>query len=251
MTHKRLWAQPIGRLSLFALLQVFMVAASAPAQIIDWNNVAGGAYTTPGNWNPANVPNTMSESAQFNLAGMFEVTFSASSSTTIDHLFLEAGDVTFRNAGSFSDATLNVTGNMRLDGGDLTLERNGGTADVNINVSSQLQITGGSELSVLETAQVTADSLLVGNNTLGVGTLTIDNGNVTATDFTKASNGTLNFDGGVFEITGGDGVFNSSFLYGGAVATAPEFRATNGADVVVTFGWQIGISGRAIASKPH
>jgi len=63
-----------------------------------------------------------------------------------------------------------------------------------------------------KTAQVTTDSLFVGNNTLGVGTLTIDDGIVTTTAFTKNANGILNFDGGIFEVNGGDGVFNSSFL---------------------------------------
>jgi len=91
MMHKRLWTQPVGRLLFFALLQVFMVAAPAAAQIRDWDNVAGGAYATPGNWNPTNVPNTDFESARFDLAGTFEVTFSASSSTSIAQLFMDNG----------------------------------------------------------------------------------------------------------------------------------------------------------------
>ena len=66
--------------------------------------------------NPANVPNTAAETAQFNLAGTFTVTFPASSSTTIDDLLMGDGDVTFRNAGSFVDATLNISDDALING---------------------------------------------------------------------------------------------------------------------------------------
>ncbi len=137
-----------------------MYSSGAPihGQVINWNNPAGGSYNTAANWNPANVPNTAAETANFNSLATFTVTFAANSNTTIDDLLVSAGDVTFSNAGVVNDATLNVSDDVILNGGDLTLTRVGATtADVNLIVTGDLVIQNGSDLKIRKTALVQTD----------------------------------------------------------------------------------------------
>lgn len=49
------------------------LAGTASAQVIAWDNGAGGNWGTASNWSPANVPDSAAESASIALGGVYEV----------------------------------------------------------------------------------------------------------------------------------------------------------------------------------
>jgi autotransporter family porin len=136
-------------------------------------------------------------------------------------------------AGGKIDALANVTvANSTTSTGDITFDGNG----------SELA-EGGNLLINSGLGSVTIDNggkvAVAGSTTVGTGdTLTVANGTLTTTDFTN--NGSFSFGGGMFEIEGGDALFNSSLSLGAAADTAPEFRVVNGADAAVTFSFALG-----------
>jgi T5SS/PEP-CTERM-associated repeat protein len=205
LSHRNL----IGRLHacLCAAISFFSLAGPTFGQtIIDWNNPAGGSYTTAANWNPANVPDTASETARFNLNAAMTISFPANGSFTIDDLLISQGDLLFRNAGVNNDATLNVSDDAVLAGGHLDLTRFfSDTADVNLVIADQLVVSTSSELSVFNSAQLQASSLRVGSTGAGDGTVLVHGAGTVLTVPASAfpsvvgasgSTGTLTFDGG-------------------------------------------------------
>ena len=162
-------------------------------------------------------------------------------------------------AGSTWNLT-NSTLQVGSGGGGTVDVRNGGAIDAAANViiangssaSGDVFVTGaGSELSVGQdlfvgnsgAGTLTIDEggsvMVTGETSIGAGdTLTLNNGSLTTTDFTK--NGSLLFEGGTLEIRGGDAVFNSSFTFSGPEATTPQFRVVEGGDAAVTFSFQVG-----------
>lgn len=138
--------------SVAVLLTGFYPPASA--QIIDWNNPAGGTYDTPGNWSPANVPNTAFETARFNLPNSYTVNLPLSA-RTVDDLLIEDGSVSY--GVNLLNATYNVTDELVVAGGDFAVGTVGTgnvvmTANtVRVHDSSNFVVGGGSPLSVTDT----------------------------------------------------------------------------------------------------
>ncbi len=163
-----------------------------------------------------------------------------------------AGDLSISSGGLVTTSGDAFVGQLAGSTGTLTIGGSSGGLDATLDVADDIGI-GGSAGSAGGTADVTisAGGLLQVGGTTQIwddGTLTLNGGSVTTTDFFKTSGATFNLDGGTFEVSGGDSVFNSSLTYGGDEATAPEFRATGGADVAVEFSWQIGASGGEFGS---
>jgi T5SS/PEP-CTERM-associated repeat protein len=196
--------------------------------IIDWDNPAGGPYNASANWDPANVPDTDSETARFNLDAQFNVSFNANSSTTIDDLLVLQGDLLFRNGGVANDATLNITGDAILDGGNLALARTTSNADVNLVVAQLLSIDAGSELGLSDGAMVSAGSVRVGF--LGTGVLRLDDQSLLENNGDarigagSLSDGTLTVEGGASQW------MNSGDLFVGDIGNG-TLHITNGGAV--------------------
>jgi len=157
----------------------FPFVTPVEAQTRDWIDPFGGLWVDPGNWNPADVPDSSGETAQFNLPDPMTIQFNPSSSTTIGDLLIPQGDLLFQNAG-VTDATLNFSGSLFLEGGDLTLARSGAVADVNLNITNVLDglisVKGDSEFRIAEGAQVDADFLFISSVLgFGNGTLIVEN----------------------------------------------------------------------------
>lgn len=226
-----------GGLIVAAIAVLVGLPSPAAAQVRDWNIITGGAYATAGNWNPANVPDTAAETAQFNLANSFRVTFNAGSSTTIDDLITSDGDVTFSDLGA-SDATLNISDDALIDGGDLTLAQFLTTGDVNLNIADLLLVGGSNTFSVTQGAAVTAATLDLGITGSGNGAVLVDGagsslvvaGTSRVGGFGKT--GTLTFQndsvgnslGGLTQLIGSSGATNSTgrlnVLSGASLQTA-------------------------------
>jgi hypothetical protein len=100
MTRKHLGLRPFGRLPILAFLLMVMTTAPVKAQTIhDWIDPAGGNYNDFSNWSGFDVPDTISESAQFNIVSTYDVTLNSGVTTLISDLRVFDGDVTFNASG--------------------------------------------------------------------------------------------------------------------------------------------------------
>jgi len=148
------------------------LAGAAIAQT-EWTNAGGGAYNNPSNWNPANVPDTITETPRFNLADKYTVTFPGASSFTVNDLLVDDGTVIFSVAGGLgADATVNLTDDLTISGAELALTRDGTGLDVNLNIPDLLTVQGGGTFNIFDGAQVNTDRLDLDN--AGGGTITLD-----------------------------------------------------------------------------
>lgn len=95
-----------------ALLTLIAGSSAAPGQVINWNNVGGGAWSTAGNWNPLNVPDLNAETAVIGLAGAYTVTLSGSASP--GRVELLNANVTLEIANA---AALNITDTAFINNG--------------------------------------------------------------------------------------------------------------------------------------
>lgn len=56
-----------------AMSAALLAASAGRAQVIEWDNAAGGNWSAAANWSPMNVPDTAAETARFSLAGTYTV----------------------------------------------------------------------------------------------------------------------------------------------------------------------------------
>jgi fibronectin-binding autotransporter adhesin len=246
MTRKHFWLRPVGWLPILALLQIFMAAAPTKAQtIIDWNDPLGGAYNDTNNWTGLNVPDTVLESARFNIATSYNVVHLSGTTTTVSDLLVNNGAVTFASSGG-TFATYVTDDDAIINGGDLILSGSGG---VILSVSDRLTVLGGSTFSVLQGTDVTAVNLDVAIG-IGDGTLIVDgagsslivststdlgfNGNIGTLTFQNGStgnglNGTVDVmaGSGVAGSTGRLNVLSGSTLQTGSIDVGRSSSATN------------------------
>jgi len=96
-----LLARRTRRVSVAALFVATLAVAASTASastVITWTNAAGGLWSDPGNWSPANVPDTPGEAAVLPaLSGGYQVTLDLQ--PAIDQLDVAAGDPTLDLAG--------------------------------------------------------------------------------------------------------------------------------------------------------
>jgi len=203
---------PDGSKVLYLAAQDTAGVAEAYIRIIRDRSLGGGGdWDTPGTWDQNVLPD---EVMQVFIES--PVVANAGTPRTVNELIVADGSASLALK---TNADINATNGLFLKTGILSIEDDG---------------------SVLNLG---TDPLPAGSGLLNIGSdgrFSMDDGSVTAANFTRAVGGTFDFTGGTFEIDGGDGVFNSSYVVEGPQATAPDFRATDGADVAVDFSWQIG-----------
>lgn len=242
----------VFRVSLFTITVSLLCSTAAEAQtIIDWT--AGGAtdyYLNTANWTGGDVPNDTTESARFNLAGSYDVTFKFTSNTTVSDLLVNAGDINFATDVA-GPAIYNTADDVIIDGGDLTLSQTGGADDMTLNVGDQLQIQGDSQLLVELGSNVTSNTLVLGTSASGDGTAIFDGGGSTlavsgsVSMGVSGSIGTLTFRngstgnsiGGTIQLIAGSGVVGSTgrlnVLSGAALETANIVVGNSGSPTLV------------------
>jgi T5SS/PEP-CTERM-associated repeat protein len=175
-------------------------ASSLQAQTIDWTG--GGAndsYTNTSNWSGSNVPNTASESAQFNIPGAFDVTLGGGSVTTVSDLLVRQGDINFASSSGtivfyYTDDDCVVTD------ASFSLSQAGGGGDVRLDVGDLLSITGGGSMAVELGSQLITERFSIAT-TAGDSSLSIDG---------VGSSLTVNTGGGFIGSGGGVGTLNFS-----------------------------------------
>jgi T5SS/PEP-CTERM-associated repeat protein len=138
-----------------------------------WTAAVSGSFNTAANWT-GGAP-TSADTATFDKAGAYTVTFS--SSPTNQDLFFQAGNVTFNSSGGPHTYLLNGAGgdDAVFTGGSLTLGASAATAII-LNVQDDLMIRGNASLLAHFGSDVATQDLTVGDagTSAGDGTLTID-----------------------------------------------------------------------------
>ncbi|MGI9428539.1 MAG: hypothetical protein ACR2NM_07770, partial [Bythopirellula sp.] len=121
-----------------------------------------------------------------------------------------------------------VTGTSN-NGRESTLDTDG---TIKVGLSN---IGGASALNLEPGGRVAADTLKLWN----VGNVFMTGGTLNLVNFDKESAGNFTHSGGVANIVGGTGTFNSSHSFGGALQGMPELNILEGADVAVTYSFNM------------
>lgn len=154
-----------------SLIAVVLMTSALPAANDVWDNTPGGNWNNAANWTDGSAP-TVGDSATFNLAQAYGVTFNAEPGV-IQGLLVSAGGVTFQSSGGAR--TLFLTAGA----GSQDLVVSGATTTFTLGASNNpLHITAGDDLSIQNGATVAVlfGSKLVAND-LGTGlsgTLRVD-----------------------------------------------------------------------------
>jgi fibronectin-binding autotransporter adhesin len=170
------------------------LAASARAQVVDWNSASGGSWTASGDWKPAHVPSS-SESASITLPGKFAITLN--NDETIESLFLDSasGSLVISSSLTLSD-----------DGGSSSI-----VAGTVLLARGRIFATSGSGAYLFSNAgTIVSDagtSFIYGNGGSGTGMAFVNSGRV------SVSSGTLYLGNGTT-----DTVSNAA---GGTLAVGP------------------------------
>ncbi len=245
----RLRSLAVGLLVAVAVYS-WQMASSHGQVIIDWD-ASTGIYEDEQNWDdgsifsPHEVPDTISESARFDLSGTYDVLFS--SNVTVSDLLVNDGDVSFRPLDVVgTDVTYTIDDDVLIDGGSLTLTENASGFDVDLAVNDEVSI-GNGQLNILSGSQVSNSSDgSIGDQSGSVGTVTVAG---TGSTWTNSSNltvgnigqGTLNVEAGgqvSNAETGAIGRFGNGLGVGTVTVTGTGSTWTNSSDLIV------GVSGQ-------
>ncbi len=174
------------------------IGGSAYGQTLNWLTAAGGAASTAGNWNPAQVPGAANPLV-WNLASIYTVTFSGAVPQSASHTFkrgtvtlnmssphttssfVRVGDVsgdsatTLLTSGTLHAGSGLTIGNASGAAGTLTVDNEGSLLDTTAAGSDIIVGNAGTgTLTVRDGASVVpADDVIVGSAATGVGTVTV------------------------------------------------------------------------------
>lgn len=207
------------RKSLLAIALTLASVVDAPAAVDVWDNTPGINWDTGANWADGTAP-TESDSAAFNLAQTYTVTF-AVDPLAIQAMSVSAGSVTFRSSGG--PRTLALTSgagsqDLLLSSATTTLTLGVANNPMHLTVGDDLSLQTSSTLAVLFGSDLVANDL--SDNGLN-GTLRIDGAGSTLTlpgnvaNFVGRSGaGSLTFQNGA------TGIINASLGVGSSLAAA-------------------------------
>lgn len=177
------------------LIALAILSSASPAANDIWDNVPGGNWNTAANWTDGTTP-TVGDSATFNLAQTYNVTFNAAPGV-IQALSVSNGIVTFQSSGGAQ--TLQLTAgagsqDLVVSGATTTLSLGTVNNPFHITAGDDLSVQAGSTLAVLFGSDLVANDMGSGlNGTLridGAGSLLTLGGNV-ANWIASSSTGSL------------------------------------------------------------
>jgi hypothetical protein len=150
-----------------ATMAALAAGTASRGALFVWNNSAGGTYSTASNWTPSGPPTSV-DTARFNLANTYTVSFTANQVVSV--LDMPAGAVSF--TASVSSRSYDIS-TANLHGGDLSLT--GPAFPIGMSVSNGLTINTGSQLTINQGNDADAGSLNLGAVVGGgTGTLLVD-----------------------------------------------------------------------------
>ncbi|MEQ8847885.1 hypothetical protein [Botrimarina sp.] len=147
---------------LLAWLAVGYLGLPALAQTRSWVASSDGQWDDPSRWSAADPPDTLAESARFDVFGAYGVYFPPGAERQIDDLTVVRGDPSFR-ALSPGEATLRVAGDAVLGVGQ-------GTPQVRL-VRTRLEVAGELSLAPGSRLEVDQSGLAAGATRVGGGVL--------------------------------------------------------------------------------
>lgn len=155
-----------------AVMFCICVTTQATAIQYDWNNNAGGTYSTAANWAPVGVPGS-ADTVQLSMGGAFTISYS--SSPTINTLLQTQGEVTL-DLNTFTFKPTSTTNNiLGSNGVTTTLQITDGTfRPGNLILSNVVNATSNLILDTGSSTFVGTGLLNVGSS--GTGNLTMQNG---------------------------------------------------------------------------
>jgi T5SS/PEP-CTERM-associated repeat protein len=154
----------------------------ASGQTLTWQNAAGGAASTAGNWSPSQVPSA-ANALVWNLASTYGVTFGASTGASLGHTYRRGAVTLTMTSPHAVGASGIVVGDLNGDNATTTLSGGALSSAGSIVIGDaagsigRLSVSGSSA----DLSTTGAGRLIVGND--GNGTLTVSNlGSVVVAD---------------------------------------------------------------------
>lgn len=125
----------------FGLVAVlFALAPISAADVLNWNNPAGGSAATSTNWSPAQVP-TAVDDLTFNLAATYTTSFNSSVTASRTHTY-RLGTVTLSMLSPHTASTGVTIGSVSPDNATVTLTTGTFTSNAGVTLGSGAGSTG-------------------------------------------------------------------------------------------------------------
>ncbi|MCA9241528.1 MAG: hypothetical protein KDA37_15065, partial [Planctomycetales bacterium] len=223
-----------------ALLCVGWPASPAVAQVtlIDWQNTAGGLFTTGANWNGGQAPVGSSLGARFDVEGNYAVQFPTDAAVVVGELqtaIVGSSGITFRPADASADAVLQIEGPLTHSGAGLTL---GSFVNAGVHVESgATSVAGGAIFTISNKSALTTNRLDIADGIVGKASRLVLN-STEASDLGDVHIGET--PGGVresdLEVTAGSQAFLTSLSVGRHPAPGADAISTVSGRVTVASG---------------
>ncbi len=154
-----------------AVIAAAILTTSAVADVLLWNNAAGGSAATAGNWNPAQVP-TPADDLVFNILATFTTTFNSTVAASRTHTY-NRGTVTLSMINPHTASTGVTIGDVNGDIATVTLTTGGFTSNATVFVGDAAGSTGTLNVNDDDATFVVGNGadLFIGNN--GAATLNV------------------------------------------------------------------------------
>jgi len=154
----------------FALLMA-VIAGTADAATLNWNNAAGGSASVSTNWNPVQIPGA-NDDLVFGLAGAYPITFNSTVPSSRTHLY-RIGAITLTMSSPHSTSSTVIVGSLSGDNASVTLTTGRLTTNATLTVGSLSGSIGALSVNDDDADLIVANGadLVIGNN--GAASLTI------------------------------------------------------------------------------
>lgn len=154
----------------FALLMT-VIAGTADAATLNWNNPAGGSASVSTNWNPVQIPGA-NDDLVFDLAGAYPITFDFLVPSSLTHLYRD-GVITLTMSSPHSTSSTVIVGSLSGDNASVTLTTGRLTTNASLTAGSSSGSTGAVTVNDDDAELIVANGadLVIGNN--GAASLTI------------------------------------------------------------------------------
>jgi len=148
-----------------------VIAETADAATLNWNNPAGGSAAVSTNWNPVQVPGA-SDDLVFGLAGTYPITFDSFVPSSRTHLY-RVGVITLTMSSAHATSSTVIVGSLSGDDASVTLTTGRLTTNASLTIGSASGSTGALVVNDDDAELVVASGadLVIGNN--GAASLTI------------------------------------------------------------------------------
>ena len=160
----------------------------AKSQTQSWSIGTSGDYTDPTRWDSNDVPDSVSETAEFDVFGIYTVNIPQSIGSSIDRLEITRGDLRFFSS-TFGDETLSTENGIEIKDAKVDLDRKTSFGNVHFASSGSLVMSEAAQLGVLRQSSInvngvdiaagsnsqTTELLLNNNQTSSLGNIVIAN----------------------------------------------------------------------------